>query len=106
MGHVPFPSFTPRQGAPQLLYRIRRQTRRQGGGKEQPRRRGTPDRLVADQECLRPVPELRYPAVRGSADRPLVQETSEPGSARVYRLDGNDYILHTVRCHQGIGRQR
>ena len=70
------------------------------GGKEQPRRRGASGRLVADQECLRPVSELRHPAVRSSTDRPLVQETSEPGSERVYRPDGNDYFLHTGRRHQ------
>ena len=106
MGHVPLPPFTSRPSASQLLYRYRRRTRRQGGGKEQPRRRGASGRLVADQECLRPVPELRHPAVRSSTDRPLVQETSEPGSERVYRLDGNDYFLHTRRRHQGVDRQR
>ena len=52
------------------------------------------------------VPELRHPAVRSSTDRPLVQETSEPGSERVYRPDGNDYFLHTGRRHQGVDRQR
>ena len=96
------PPFTSRPSASQLLYRYRRRTRRQGGGKEQPRRRGASGRLVADQECLRPVPELRHPAVRSSTDRPLVQETSEPGSERVYRLDG--MIISTYKTASSRSR--
>ena len=85
---------------------LQKRTRRQGGGKEQPRRRGAPGRLVADQECLRPVPELRHPAVRSSTDRPLVQETSEPGSERVYRPDGNDYFyIQDGVIKESIGKE-